>query len=161
MESGAHMTGQIWYEDFVPGTELTSQMRRITIRDIDDFAALTGERHPVHMDDAFAQAAGFKGRIAHGMFGLALIEGLKSGLQLFERSVIASLGWNKVRFLAPLEPGDEVRLRLLFTDRRMTSKPGRGLARERGILEKSDGTVVTTGDHLVLILCRPQGAEAQ
>lgn len=154
------MSGQIWYEDFEPGQEITSDTRRITLGDIDAFAALTGERHPVHMDDAFARAAGFKGRIAHGLFSLALIEGLKSGLQRFEHSVIASLGWKEVKFLAPLDPGDEVRLRLRFVDRRMTSRPGRGLATECGILEKSDGTVVTTGEHLVFILCRPDGGVA-
>ena len=41
----------------------------------------------------------------------------------FERSVIASLGWDKLRFLAPLEPGDEVQLRLELLDKRVSSKP--------------------------------------
>lgn len=154
MEGGA-MTGQIWYEDFHPGGSVTSAPRRITFEDIDGYAALTGERHPVHMDDGFARAAGFRGRIAHGLFSLALIEGLKSGLGLFERSVTASLGWDAIRFSAPLYPGDEVHLRLEFLERRMTSKPGRGLARERGILLKSDGTEVVSGDHLVFLLTRP------
>lgn len=150
------MSKQIWYEDFVPGTEITSSSRMITVQDIDNFAALTGEHHPVHMDETFARAAGFNGRIAHGMFGLALVEGLKSGMGLFETSVIASLGWSEVKFLTPLEPGDDVRLRLQFIDRRMTSKPGRGLITERAILEKTDGTVVTRGDHQLFIRYRPE-----
>ena len=73
------VTGQIWYEDFVPGTVLTSAPRVITAEDIDAYARLTGEDHPVHMDADFARAAGFAGRITHGLFNLALIEGLKSG----------------------------------------------------------------------------------
>ncbi|MCZ4353079.1 MaoC family dehydratase [Roseovarius aestuarii] len=150
------MSTQIWYEDFTPGTAVTSASRRISLEDIDRYADLTGERHPVHMDDAFARTAGFDGRIAHGLFSLALIEGLKSGMGLFEHSVTASLGWDDIRFSAPLYPGDEVHLRLEFVERRMTSKAGRGLAKERGILLKSDGTEVVSGDHLIFLLCRPE-----
>ncbi|AMY70318.1 MaoC family dehydratase [Frigidibacter mobilis] len=154
------MTDQIWYEDFIPGTVLTSATRRITPEDIDAYARLTGEAHPVHMDDAFAQAAGFAGRITHGLFNLALIEGLKAGLGCFERSVIASLGWTDIKFPAPLYPGEEVHLRLEFVDRRPTSRPGRGLATERGSLVKADGTEVARGDHLILLLNRVEGPAA-
>jgi acyl dehydratase len=150
------MTEQIWFEDFVPDTVLRSAARTITLADIDRYADLTSERHPVHMDDAFARAAGFRGRIAHGLFGLALIEGLKAELRCFERSVIASLGWDKVRFHAPLEPGDVVHLELTLVEKRPSSKPGRGIAVERGALVKADGTVVTSGDHTIILLMRPQ-----
>jgi len=149
------MTADIWFEDFEPGTVLESAPRRITEQDIDRYAELTGERHPVHMDADFARAAGFRGRIAHGLFALALVEGLKAGMGGFERSVIASLGWDKVRFTAPLEPGDEVHLKLELVEKRPSSKPGRGIATERGSLVKSDGTVVVSGDHVVILLSRP------
>ncbi|MBL8587299.1 MAG: MaoC family dehydratase N-terminal domain-containing protein [Methylobacteriaceae bacterium] len=149
------MTAQIWFEDFEPGRVLESGLREITLADIDAYAALTGERHPVHMDDDFARRAGFRGRIAHGLFGLALIEGLKAELGCFETSVVASLGWDKVRFHAPLEPGDRVRLALEFVDRRPSSKPGRGIATERGRLIREDGMLITSGDHVVVLLNRP------
>lgn len=150
------MTEQIWYEDFEPGRVLTSPRRRIEVDDIDAYARLTGEDHPVHMDEAFARQAGFAGRITHGLFNLALIEGLKARLGCFDRSVIASLGWTDVRFSAPVYPGDEVWLQLEFVNRRPTSKPGRGLATERGILLKNDGEEVVRGDHLILLLNRPE-----
>jgi acyl dehydratase len=149
------MTEQIWFEDFQPGTVLESPPRRITVEDIDRYAALTGEDHPVHMDAEFARAAGFNGRIAHGLFALALVEGLKARMGGFDRSVVASLGWDKVRFLAPLEPGDEVRLKLELVEKRPSSRPGRGVAVERGSLLKADGTVVVTGDHAIVLLNRP------
>lgn len=149
------MTEQIWFEDFTPGAVLVSQPRTITFADIDAWADLTGERHPVHMDDEFARSAGFSGRVAHGLFSLALIEGLKADLGCFETSVTASLGWNNVKFHAPLYPGDSVHLRLELVEKRTTSRPGRGLATERGILMKQDGAQVTSGDHLIFLLSRP------
>lgn len=151
------MTAQIWFEDFVPGTVIASATRPITFADIDDYARLTGEAHPVHMDDAFAREAGFAGRITHGLFNLALIEGLKATLGCFERSVVASLGWTDIAFSAPLYPGEDVQLRLAFVSRRPTKQPGRGLAVERGVLVKGDATEVVRGDHTVLLLNRPGG----
>lgn len=152
------MEKQIWYEDFIPGTSLISSSRFITVSDIDRFADLTGEHHPVHMDEEFARAAGFRGRIAHGLFSLALIEGLKAQLGCFERSVIASLGWERVRFLAPLEPGDEVYLELELVEKRPSSKPDRGIAVERGKLLRKDGKLITSGDHTIVLLMRPNVA---
>lgn len=149
------MTVQIWYEDFIPGTVMTSDDRVVSVQDIDAWAALTGENHPVHMDDSFARAAGFSGRICHGLFSLALVEGLKAGMGWFDQSVTASLSWTDVVFSAPLYPGDRVHLTLEFVSRRTTRTPGRGLATERGRLVKSDGTEVVRGDHVVFLLSRP------
>lgn len=150
------MSKQIWYEDFIPGTVLQSALRLITLADIEDYARLTGENHPVHMDDDFAREAGFSGRITHGLFNLALIEGLKAEMGGFDRSVTASLGWTDIKFSAPLYPQEQVYLKLEFIDRRLTSKPGRGIATERGYLMKADGTEVVRGDHLIFLSNRPK-----
>ena len=149
------MKKQIWYEDFNPGLTFFSKERLITYTDIDIFAALTGERHPVHMDDEFARAVGFRGRIAHGLFALAIVEGLKSDLGIFQKSISASLGWNDVNFSAPMEPGDRVHLRLELIDRRTTSKPGRGLVRERAVLLNAQDREIVSGIHILLIMMKP------
>lgn len=148
----------IWYEDFCPGTVLRSAPRRLAAEEIDRFAALTGDHHPVHMDDAFARAAGFSQRIAHGLFGLALMEGLKAQIGGFERSVTASLGWDEVRFHAPLMPGDTVHLELEYISRRPSSRPGLGVAVERARLIRADGTALSSGVHAVLLRMRPDAA---
>jgi len=60
---------------------LRSALRLITLDDIDRYAALTGENHPVNMDANFVCDAGFCGRIAHGLFGLASIGGIEGTRQ--------------------------------------------------------------------------------
>src|SRR3546814_12184570 len=47
--------------------------KTVTEADIVTFADLSGDTNPVHMDEAFADATPFKGRIAHGMLGASLI----------------------------------------------------------------------------------------
>jgi 3-hydroxybutyryl-CoA dehydratase len=39
---------------------------RITLEDVNAFAALSGDISPIHMSQEFAQKQGFAGRIAHG-----------------------------------------------------------------------------------------------
>jgi acyl dehydratase len=39
----------------------------VTAQMLDDFAALSGDCNPLHMDDAFARSAGFPGRLVFGM----------------------------------------------------------------------------------------------
>ena len=39
---------------------------RITVEDVNAFAALSGDVSPLHMSDDFAKKQGFTGRVAHG-----------------------------------------------------------------------------------------------
>lgn len=48
----------------------------VSIKDISDFSALSGDRAPLHTNQKFAQEAGFKGVIIHGAFLAALISRL-------------------------------------------------------------------------------------
>jgi 3-hydroxybutyryl-CoA dehydratase len=41
--------------------------RVVTDGDVTAFAAVTGDVNPIHLDEAYAAATAFKGRIAHGM----------------------------------------------------------------------------------------------
>lgn len=47
--------------------------KTITESDIYGYAGITGDFNPVHIDDVYAQASRFKGRIAHGMLTAGLI----------------------------------------------------------------------------------------
>lgn len=53
---------------------MTAELARtITAADIDDFARVTGDHNPVHVDEEAARASRFGGRIAHGILTAGLV----------------------------------------------------------------------------------------
>lgn len=140
------------YEDVVVGETFRSASRTITKDDILQFAAVTGDDHPLHVDEAFCRESGYDSLIAHGLFGVALMEGLKNKLKIYERTSIGSLGWNDIKFLKPLLPGDTVHLEITFSSKRRSSKPKRGVVAETIKLLNQDGVVLTRGEHVTLMI---------
>jgi acyl dehydratase len=61
------MTARIRVGDVRVGDELPPSARTVTRGDVAAYAEASGDRNPLHLDDAFARAAGFPGVIAHGM----------------------------------------------------------------------------------------------
>jgi 3-hydroxybutyryl-CoA dehydratase len=57
---------------FAPG-QRASVTKTITDADIRTFADLTGDRNPLHVDDAYAARSRFGGRIAHGLLTAGLL----------------------------------------------------------------------------------------
>lgn len=60
------------YEALEVGQQATYS-KTVGEKDIQLFAAMSGDRNPVHLDAEFAATTPFKERIAHGMFSGALI----------------------------------------------------------------------------------------
>lgn len=144
----------IYYEDVVIGAELTSESHLISAQDIGRFCDLTHDHHPLHTDAAYAQGRGFPGVIAHGLFGVALMEGLKTAMKIYENSSIASMGWDQVRFLQPVVAGDVVHVVFRFTEKRLSKRGGRGVVTEALRLVNQRGATVIEAQHTALVLCR-------
>jgi acyl dehydratase len=58
-------------EDLSPGQEIPELAKVVTREDVAAYAEASGDRNPLHLDDAFARSVGFPGVIAHGMFTMA------------------------------------------------------------------------------------------
>jgi acyl dehydratase len=142
------------YEDIALGAEFETAAHTVTEADIATFADVTRDHHPLHLDAAYARSQGFAAVIAHGLFGLSLMEGLKSELKLYEETSVASLGWDEVRFKSPIVAGDCLRVRFRFVTKRPTRNPGRGIVIEALDLVNQRDEVVTTARHISLILTR-------
>jgi 3-hydroxybutyryl-CoA dehydratase len=84
-------------------------------RDIQLFAAVSGDVNPVHLDADFAATTPFKGPIAHGMLTGALISAALA-LELPGPGTIY-LG-QSLRFRLPVRPGDAISIQLEVTEKR-------------------------------------------
>ncbi|KAF6991537.1 hypothetical protein CFC21_008615, partial [Triticum aestivum] len=60
------------------GDALRSHRRRFTEEDVAAYAGVSGDRNPVHLDDAFARGTGGfqRGRVVHGMLVASLFPAL-------------------------------------------------------------------------------------
>jgi acyl dehydratase len=154
MERDPSLREDLVFEDIVVGEVWRTPSHRVSDKDISDFAAVTHDHHPLHVDDEFARSMGFPRRIAHGLYGLSLMEGLKTKLRLYEHTSIASLGWDKVRFRHPIVSGDTVQVRMTFLSKRESSKPDRGIVVESVVLERADGVTLVEAEHATLLVRR-------
>lgn len=99
------------FGDLDLGETFNSPAREITLKDIETFAHFTGDTFYAHMDDAAAKANPFfPGRVAHGYLLLSFAAGLF--VQPDPGPVLANTGLDNLRFMAPVSPGDSIRVRL-------------------------------------------------
>ena len=100
-----------YFEDFAVGDAVTSPGRTVDIGDITAFAGLTGDHYPLHVDEEYGKNTRFGGRIAHGplTFGLAVGQIGLSGF--LGDAITAFLECQEMRALAPVFPGDTIRVR--------------------------------------------------
>jgi acyl dehydratase len=140
----------LWYEEMEPGRAFTTGSRVVTQADVAAFAEVSGDRNPLHLDEAYARDSVFGGRVAHGVLGLAVATGLLNAAGLTRGTLVAFLGlsWD---FVSPLYPGTEVRVRLGVASRRATSHPDRGLVVFDASLVASSGEVLQRGELRLLI----------
>ncbi len=90
--------------------------RTITQEDIDKFAEITGDHQWIHVDvERAKRESPFGTTIAHGNLTLSAIDGLREQVMLgdpADRERIAlgvNIGWNRVRFPAPVPAGSNIR----------------------------------------------------
>jgi acyl dehydratase len=156
MKTAATTPINLCYEDIELGMQFESATHTVTAADIAAFADVTRDHHPLHVDAVYAESRGFPAVIAHGLYGLSLMEGLKSELKLYEETSVASLGWDEVRFKAPIVAGDRLRVRFRFVEKRPTRNPARGIVIEALDLVNQRNEVVTEAHHTSLIVtCQP------
>lgn len=78
-------------------------------RDIQLFAAMSGDRNPVHLDAEFAAGTPFKERIAHGMFSGALISAAVACTLPGPGTIYVG---QTMQFTRPVKLGDTLTVRL-------------------------------------------------
>lgn len=116
--------------------------RTVEERDIQLFAAVSGDRNPVHLDAEYATASLFKERIAHGMFSGALISAAIA-CELPGPGTIY-LG-QQLKFTRPVKLGDQLTVEL-----EVLEKLAKGRVRLATRVSNQAGELVVDGEAEVL-----------
>jgi len=138
------------FEALQVGASLLSGEREITLEDIENFAALTGDRFYAHMDEAAARANPFfEGRVAHGYFLVSAAAGLF--VDPAPGPVLANYGLDNLRFTQPVYPGD--RIKVAFTCKQKVDREGADYGEVRWDVQvtNQDGDLVAAYDVLTLV----------
>ena len=108
----------LYYDDVAVGQEWESLGRTITETDIANYAGISGDFNPIHMDHEFAKTTLFRAPVAHGLLMLSMASGL--GLYAPPMRTMAFLLLKEWHFKEPVFIGDTIKLRtkiLAKTDR--------------------------------------------
>jgi acyl dehydratase len=103
------------------GDKFTSKTRVITRTDLELFALLGGDIAPLFLSPAAAKNNGWKDQLVPGLCTLNIGYGLliQAG---FIADVIAYMGTSDMQFLAPVYPGDSIRMETEVTSKKKTVK---------------------------------------
>jgi len=143
----------------VVGKRLTSPPHVVDREELISFAR-TWDPMPFHLDDA-AGARAFGGITAPGLYMLAVKQRLVHRLP--RQAVIASLGYDEVRFLEPMRPGDTVVLHQEWLERRpSSSKPDRGMVVLRfALINQADHVLLSHLDRVIVTRREPHHPAAE
>ena len=121
---------------------IARRTRRVRAEDIALFTELTGDRNPLHYDEAKARASRFGGIIVQGGVTSGLLNAVVAEDLPGPGSVFLEVNW---RFTAPVRPGDEITAEVEVLEAR-EDKP---ITTLRTTITREDGTVVLDGTAVV------------
>src|SRR5215472_2559832 len=99
----------LFFDDVEVGQAWLSQGRTITEADIVNFAGLSGDYNPIHVDHEFAKSTLFRRPIAHGLLVWSISSGLSVNYPMMRTLAFTSiLEW---QFKEPVFIGDTIRAR--------------------------------------------------
>lgn len=141
-----------YLEDFEVGQTYIVGGRTVTETDIVLVASLIGANAPLFLNEEFAKQTPYGTRIAPGeltlSFALAATEPLVHG------GLVGLVGIDKVRFRAPVRPGDTINNHVQVITKRPSSRPGRGIVTFADSVRNQRGEEVATFEHTVLLRTR-------
>jgi len=143
-----------FYEDYTIGLQMITPARTIGETEVSMFAMLTGDFNRLHTDAEYMKDSPFGERIAHGLLGLSIVNGLKYRTDLDPDGIIAFLGltWS---FTAPIRFGDTIHAVLTVANLRPTKNPERGIITYGVQVVNQHDAVVQQGEMTMMVKRRP------
>lgn len=139
----------LYFDDVAVGQEWDSLGRTVTEADIVNFAGLSGDFNPIHVDHEFAKTTPFRGPIAHGVLIWAISSGL--GLYAPPMRTLAFMEIKNWQFKGPVYIGDTVRLHSKVIEKEARARGRRGVITWERRIVNQENKVVQEGITLTLV----------
>ena len=133
----------LYAEDVEAGQEWDSLGRTLTEADIVNFAGISGDFNPIHLDHEFAAMTPFHRPIAHGL----LVLSMASGLALYSPPM-RTLAFALIRdwqFRGPVFIGDTLRVHTKLVEKEVRARGRRAVLTWHRQLINQNGKVVQEG----------------
>jgi len=129
----------VWPNGMPQLGQTAERSRDISSRDIELFTEISGDRNPLHYDEAVAKATPFGGIVVQGGITTAILNAVVAENLPGPGTVFLQTNWN---FKAPVRPGDRITGHVEVT-RVRADKP---ITELRARVTRDDGTLVLEGD---------------
>ncbi|HMQ75646.1 MAG TPA: phenylacetic acid degradation bifunctional protein PaaZ [Flavobacteriales bacterium] len=145
---------RLHFEELNIGDTLITEKHLVTLQNVEDFAALSGDRFYAHMDANSLDGTPFTGRVAHGYFILSRAAGLF--VDPPKGPVLLNYGIEECRFLKPVYPGSTIQVKFTCREkldqekRPKTADSPKGADVARGIVKWLVDVVDETGETVAL-----------
>jgi acyl dehydratase len=147
------MATEMFFEDFMVGTERQTTGRTITETDVVMHAGQTGDFYPHHMDAEWCKTQPFGQRMAHGTLVFSVAVGMTAG-EINPRAM--SYGYDRLRFVRPVFLNDTIHIRVSIKELRDDAKrPAYGIVVEALDVVNQRGETAMVAEHLLLVERRP------
>ena len=130
------------------GTQLPNLEKNITQERINQWADISGDFNPLHVDAEYAAKTHFKGTIAHGPMSLAFLNELM--MNCFELHWVKGGMLKNVRFISPIRPGD--RITISGNVKNIYKQNNNKYVECDVYVEKMDGTKAVTGQIITQVM---------
>lgn len=139
----------LFFDDVATGQEWISSGRTVTQADIVNYAGLSGDFNPIHMDHVFAAATPFRQVIAHGLLVLSMASGLMISSPMMRTLAFVSIkDW---QFKAPVFIGDTLRAHSQVLEKEERARGRRGLITWRRQILNQKNLIVQEGISITLV----------
>ncbi len=145
----AYSDFHLFMDDVDIGQSWTSPARTVTETDLVNFAGISGDFNPIHMDHEFARSGPFRKPIAHGI----LVMSISSGLSLNSPPMrtLAFVGIRDWQFLEPVFIGDTLHVRTTVMDKEIRTRGKRALITWQREIVNQQEKVLQKGFTLTLV----------
>jgi 3-hydroxybutyryl-CoA dehydratase len=132
----------LYFEHLEVGDVWTSPRRTVTETDVVNFAGMTGDYDPLHVDHEFARQTPYRRPIAHGLLGLSLVAGLAS--QAPPVRTLAFVSVQQWEFRQPMFIGDTVQAVTEVLEKRPGGRRCGNVIWKRQLVNQT-GSIIQTG----------------